>query len=223
MNKNFKKIIVVCGHYGSGKTNFAVNLALHLKTPENRVAVCDLDIVNPYFRAADAKKILEDKGIYCLIPEFANSNVDIPSVPGELNSFFMKDSPYDYAIIDVGGDEGAVVLGMYQPKIAERGYDMIYVVNQYRPLTADPSDAADLLRDIESVSRLKCTDIVNNSNLGAETERDDIIDSKNYADEVCAKTSLPLLCTSYIETDSVKIDDGERAYFRMTNVTKQIF
>jgi len=223
MNKNFKKVVIVCGHYGSGKTNFAVNLALHLKTAGNRVAVCDLDIVNPYFRAADAKKVLEDKDIFCLIPEFANSNVDIPSVPGELNSFFMEDSPYDYAIIDVGGDEGAVVLGMYQSRIIEQGYDMIYVVNQFRPLTADPSDAADLLHDIESVSRLKCTDVVNNSNLGVETTSEDVIDSDGYADEVCAKTYLPLLCTSYIATDSVKIDCADRDYFPMTNATKQIF
>lgn len=232
MNNNFalikslnqlKKIIIVCGHYGSGKTNIAVNLAIALKQIDenNKVAICDLDIVNPYFRTADAVKMLEDSGVHCVIPEYANSNVDIPSVPTELSSLLMKDSRFDYSIIDVGGDEGAVVLGRYNAAICEIGYDMIYVVNQYRPLTDNPEDAVDLMHDIEAVSRLKCSHIANNSNLGIETTAADVTDSFSYADKICEITSLPLIFTSHIGISD--INRSEYRFFDMKNATKQLF
>lgn len=221
LSEKLKKIIIVSGHYGSGKTNIAVNLAMLLKSEGKSVAICDLDIVNPYFRTADAVKMLENSGVYCVIPEYANSNVDIPSVPAELSSLLMKDSKFDYSIIDVGGDEGAVVLGMYNAVIPESGYDMIYVINKYRPLTDNTEDTVLLMRDIEAVSRLKCSYIANNSNLGNETTFEDIADSFGYAEEICDKTSLPLIFTSHIGIEEADNCDGD--VLNMINATKQIF
>lgn len=219
-----KRIKIVCGHYGSGKTNVCVNLAMEYKkaNPSKKVALADVDTVNPYFRAADAADCLEELGIHPIIPQFANTNVDIPSLPAELYSVFTKDSD-TVAFIDVGGDDGAVALGMYSHLIEECGYEMIYVISKYRPLTEDPEAAADLMRIIEEVSRLKCTGIVNNSSIGAETTKEDVLNSIEYARKVSELTSLPLLFTSYYEAlMDAPYKHGE-SFFPMKNVTKQIF
>ena len=71
-----KRITLLCGHYGSGKTNVAVNMALMLKQQYEKVTVADLDIVNPYFRTKDSSKIFDDAGIKLICSEFENSNVD---------------------------------------------------------------------------------------------------------------------------------------------------
>lgn len=222
--KQKNRIKIVCGHYGSGKTNVCVNLAMLYKNrfPDSKVALADVDTVNPYFRAADAAKELCEMGIHPIVPEFANTNVDIPSLPAELYTVFSSNSD-TVAFIDVGGDDGAVALGMYSDLINECGYEMLYVVSCYRPLIADPAAAADLMHIIEDASHLKCTALVNNSSIGAETTKDDIVSSLPYAKECAKACELPLLFTSYIPdiTGTIKIT-GENL-FPMKNVTKQIF
>ena len=141
------RVVVVCGHYGSGKTNVAVNLAVDAAEKGDTVYLADVDIVNPYFRAADAVSMLEDAGVTPLIPEFANSNVDIPALPPRLSSLISGGDGRIF--IDVGGDDGAVVLGRYASLIKDARYDMICVVNMYRPLTATPADAVADMREIE--------------------------------------------------------------------------
>ncbi len=222
--KQKNRIKIICGHYGSGKTNVCVNLAMLYKKryPETKIALADVDTVNPYFRAADAANELRDLGIHPIIPEFANTNVDIPSLPGELYSVFSPDSD-TVAFIDVGGDDGAVALGMYSDLIKECGYEMLYVVSRYRPLIADPAAAADLMNIIEEASHLKCTALVNNSSVGAETTKDDIIASLPYAEECAKACRLPLLFTSYIPDITGDIQIAGENLFPMKNVTKQIF
>lgn len=219
-----KPIKIVCGHYGSGKTNVCVNLAMLYKKrfPDSKVALADVDTVNPYFRAADAADELRSMGIRPIIPEFANTNVDIPSLPPELYGLFSKDTG-TVSFIDVGGDDGAAALGMYSELIEECGYEMIYVISKYRPLISEPDAAADLMHIIEDASHLKCTAVVNNSSIGAETTKEDVLSSLCYAHEVCEKCGLPLLFTSYCEefTGEIKLQ-GER-FFPIKNVTKQIF
>lgn len=223
MNSN-KRIKIVCGHYGSGKTNVCVNLALLYKSryPDSKVALADVDTVNPYFRAADNAKELEDAGIRPIIPEFANTNVDIPSLPAELYSLFSPDSD-TVSFIDVGGDDGAAALGMYSDLIKECGYEMIYVISKYRPLISDPEACADLMHIIEDASHLKCSTIVNNSSVGSETTVEDILSSLDYAHKVSELCGLPLLFTSYYKDLVGEIKaEGER-FFPMKNATKQIF
>ena len=220
------KIIIVVGHYGSGKTNVAVNLAIELKKRAKNVTLIDLDIVNPYFRAADAKNSLALKGIDSIIPEFANSNVDLPSLPAQINTVFdtLRDNPeYDgYYIFDVGGSDGAVALGMYNRQINECGYDMFCVINKYRPLTSTPEDTVEDMREIEQYSRLSVTGMINNSSVGVETDEKYITESIEYVEKTASLAGVPLLFTSYIP--SSKIDfSGKGKFFKMENATKQLF
>ena len=218
------KITIVCGHYGSGKTNVAVNLALQYKNMHSDVdvALADIDIVNPYFRAADARDELTAAGVRPIIPEFANSNVDIPSLPPELYSLFRKDTN-TVSFLDVGGDDGAVVLGMYADQIREIGYEMLYVVSCYRPLTEDPAEAANLMHVIEDASHLKCTGIVNNSSIGSDTKEEDVRASISYAHACAAACNIPLYFTSYYDSLLPELHIPGETLFPMKNVTKQMF
>ena len=222
--KDKRRIKIICGHYGSGKTNVSVNLAMLYKKryPEAKVALADIDTVNPYFRAADNARELSEMGITPIMPEFANTNVDIPSLPPELYSLFNKDSE-TISFIDVGGDDGAAALGMYSELIKECGYEMIYVISKYSPLISDPEAAADLMRMIEEVSHLKCTAVVNNSSIGVETTVDDVLGSLDYAKKVSSLCGLPLLFTSYCPEYTGEISAIGEKLFPIKNVTKQIF
>ena len=225
-------LIIICGHYGSGKTNIAVNLAvrLHGQYPEKKIYAADLDIVNPYFRTADAGDLLREEGIEPLIPEFANTNVDIPSLPPKLYQILEGKNEDEIAVIDVGGDDGSVALGMYRKLIQSHPYEMLYVINSCRPLTEDPEDCYGCMLEIEAASGLKCTGIVNNSNLGAETTADIIVDSVKYARRCAEACSLPLLCHTYRPEYAPDTPDrmkdagyGDEVLMEIRNVTKKLF
>ena len=197
--KNFKRITLLCGHYGSGKTNVAVNMALMLKKQRDRVAIADLDIVNPYFRTKDSSGEFEDNGIRLICSEFANSNVDIPALPQDM--YAITDDRELSVIIDVGGDDrGALALGRLAPQIIdENDYEMLMVINCYRPLTRDAESTIEVMREIEYASRMKFTGIVNNSNLGDATTPEDVLSSVSYANEVSKLSDLPIVCTTVEE------------------------
>lgn len=213
-----KKVIIISGHYGSGKTNIAVALALKLRAEGKKVALVDLDIVNPYFRAADNQKELTAAGVRCILPQFANTNVDVPTLPPQIHSVFSSD---ETVIFDVGGDkDGAVALGVYRHAIEKAGYEMIAVVNMYRPLTANADDTLDNLREIEDNCSLSFTGFINNSNLGEETTEKDIEASLGYAKEITEKSSLPLLFTSHVHTLTPKCDTP---VFVISDTTKKLY
>jgi hypothetical protein len=191
----YKRITILCGHYGSGKTNAAVNMAYDLKNQYDKVLIADLDIVNPYFRTKDSKDDLESKGITLISSEYAGTNVDIPAMPQQMYSIIDN---RDYkAIIDVGGDDrGALALGRIMPSIKEENdYEMLFVINCYRPLTRDAESTLEVMREIEDACKCKFTAIVNNSNLGNETTAEDVLKSVDYANEVSRITGLPIKCT----------------------------
>lgn len=211
------RVIIVTGHYGSGKTNVALNLAYALRERGEKVTVVDFDIVNPYFRAADDIKTMEKLGITAVIPEYANTNVDVPSLPPDIFAVFESDG---YVIFDVGGDDdGAAALGMYRAYFQRKGYELLYVINKYRPLTEQSSDALELLRDIERSSRLKCTAIVNNSNIGEATEKASLYDSQYFARKISGDSGLPIAFSASFEREDLKKPDGELLI--MKNVTKR--
>jgi len=191
---NQKKLILITGHYGSGKTNFAVNLALKEAKNGKRCTVIDLDIVNPYFRTADFEDLFRENGITLRAPLYANSNLDIPALNIDLRSITDE---ADCVIIDVGGDdEGAKALGRFADEISSVGYEMLYVINKYRYLTKEPEEALELMYDIERASGLRCTGIVNNSNLGAETTKGTVRAGLEYAKSVAEAAGLPLFATA---------------------------
>ncbi len=191
-----KRITLFAGHYGSGKTNIAVNYASSLRSQGNDVVIADLDIVNPYFRTKDSQKELEAAGIRLISSKYANSNVDLPALPSEIYGIF--EDKRSYAVLDVGGDDrGALALGRYTPQIkAEGDYEMLLVINCYRPLTRTADDCIEIMHEVEAAGGLRFTGIVNNSNLGAETAAEDVLASVGYAKEVSEKTGLPLRFTS---------------------------
>ena len=191
----FKRITIISGHYGSGKTNIAVNLASELKKQQDNVAICDIDIVNPYYRTKDSEEELKSQQIRLICSKYANSNVDVPALPQEI--YAVTDDKSLYSILDVGGDErGALALGRLAPKIVEEDYDMFYVINKYRPLTNDIEGAIEVFNEIESACKIKFTAIINNSNLGEETTKEDVLSSINFANELAKAVNLPLLFTT---------------------------
>ena len=192
----FKRVTLLAGHYGSGKTNIAVNLAMLLRQQRARVAIADLDIVNPYFRTKDSQRDLEQAGIRFICSEYANSNVDIPALPQTL--YAITDDRALSCVLDIGGDDrGALALGRLAPALAEENdFEMLFVVNFYRPLTSTADDALEVLREIEAAGHLPFTGIVNNSNLGDETTPDTVLRTAERTAQLCEKSGLPLRFTS---------------------------
>ena len=195
-----KRITLFAGHYGSGKTNIAVNWAKKLRAEKPMVLLADLDIVNPYYRAKDSRDELEAAGIRVISSFFANSNVDLPALPQEM--YAITDDKRYTCVLDVGGDDrGALALGRLTPGIlAEDDYEMLLVVNRFRPLTRDAESTLEVVREIEAACRIPFTGIVNNSNLGADTTAEDVLGSIPYAEAVQRKTGLPIRMTTVEKT-----------------------
>ena len=191
-----KRVTLFCGHYGSGKTNIAVNYALELRSRGLEVTLADLDIVNPYFRSKDSTAELEKAGVKVIALPFANSSVDLPALPSSAYSLVQDRS--HYAVLDIGGDDrGAYALGRFVPYILEENdYEMIYVVNFYRPLTETVDQALEVMGEIEAACGLKFTSVINNSNLGAETTEETIRATSDKVSELCRRSSLPLFATT---------------------------
>lgn len=187
-----KRLTIFAGHYGSGKTNIAVNYAVRLAKEGKKVCIADLDIVNPYFRTKDSEEELNEYGIHLISPQYANTNVDLPALPAE--SYRLVQDKSVYGVMDIGGDDrGAYALGRYAGAIkSEDNYRMAFVVNFFRPLTPSARDAVLIMREIEHAAGISFNCIVNNSNLGTLTTKQNIIDSLSLTEELCRMTGLPL-------------------------------
>ena len=191
-----KRITLFAGHYGSGKTNIAVNYALWLKSKGLDVMIADLDIVNPYFRTKDSADELKDAGIELISPAFANSNVDLPALPQE--TYKLVQDRTKYAVMDIGGDDrGAYALGRYTPYILEENnYEMVFVANFFRPLTKTAEEALEVMREIEVAGGLPFTAIVNNSNVGADTTAEDVLSTVDTVKRLSDISGLPVIMTT---------------------------
>jgi hypothetical protein len=184
-------LTIICGHYGSGKTNLAINMAIGWAREGRKVTLADMDIVNPYFTSSEYSDILRRNDVTVISPAFAATNAEVPALPASMHSLF--DTEYD-VIIDAGGDDaGAKVLGRFSDRIRAKDHEMIYVTNMYRPFTAKAEDSVNIMRDIEAACRLKVSSVVNNSHLKDLTEASTIIDSLEYAKEVARSAGVPLL------------------------------
>ena len=219
-----KRLTLFAGHYGSGKTNIAVNYAMRLADEGKKVCIADLDIVNPYFRTKDSEQELKEKGITLISPRYANSNVDLPALPAE--SYRLVQDKSVFGVVDIGGDDrGAYALGRFADAIKSEGnYRMAFVLNRYRPLTSTVADALEIMREIETACGVKFNCIVNNSNIGAETTKENVLESVAFAEEVSLATGLPI----WIHTAEKSIAEGiseipimpltlQRKYFDLPN------
>ena len=201
-----KRLTLFAGHYGSGKTNIAVNYALHLAAEGKKVCIADLDIVNPYFRTKDSAAVLEAAGVHLISPQFANTNVDLPALPAE--AYRLVTDRETYGIMDIGGDDrGAYALGRFVPSILEENdYRMIFVANASRPLTRTAEDAMEVMGEIEAACGLKFTDLINNTNLGSETTAETVLAAENYMQELSRLSGLPIFATTATEEVAAELN-----------------
>ena len=201
-----KPVTVVCGHYGVGKTNLSLNLAIDAAQAGSQVTLIDLDVVNPYFRSSEYAELLEAHAVRLISPVFAQagSNLDVPSLTGailpavEAAQETMHESkqtsfPSKLVIIDAGGDDaGSTALGRFAHAIKQAPYAMLYVVNHYRNLTQNAAEAVALLPEIEEKAHLRATALINNSHLKGETKAHHIEAAWDFGFEVAEKTHLPM-------------------------------
>ena len=186
-----KRLNIFCGHYGSGKTEVSLNYAIKLAKQGKKVSIVDMDIVNPYFRTADARKILSEYGIEMIASEFANSNLDIPTIPQEVKKVFFDTDRV--ILFDVGGDDdGAFALGQFNSFFQKEEYKMTLVVNTKRPLTGEMTELYDMAKRIEFASRLKFTDIANNTNIGKLTDSKTLMSDYSEIASLSEKLGIPV-------------------------------
>jgi len=193
-----KRINIFTGHFGSGKTEVAVNYAVKLAGMGKKTAIVDFDIVNPYFRTTDAKPELESHGIKVITPLYANTNVDVPALPPEINTLF-ENREYT-AVFDVGGDDlGARAVSRFRDRIVHEDYEMFFVINARRPMTDSASKMKDMIRSIEDSARLNVTSLVNNTNLLEYTTENDILEGQKLIEAVGKELNLPVAFISVIK------------------------
>ena len=203
-----KRLTLFAGHYGSGKTNIALNYAFNLRKQGFDTVIADIDTVNPYFRTKDSAAELKEAGIELIASEFAGSNVDLPALPAAMYDIIFQSNKY--AVIDIGGDDrGAFALGRYTPEILrENNYNMLMVINMYRPLTSTPEDTIEILKEIEAASGIPFNGLVNNSNLGPSTDVETIAASLPYAEKVSELSGLPIVATGCPDNDAFSSFSG---------------
>ena len=193
-----KPVTLVVGHYGVGKTNFSVNLAIDLVEAGKHVTLVDIDIVNPYFRATEQRRVLEEHGVELVAPVFAEagSSLDVPSLTGKITPAIQQAQGDRYVVIDVGGDDaGSIAVGRYARTIMQREHAVLCVLNKYRNLVQDPADAVENMREIEQASRMNVSALVSNAHLKGDTTPEVVREGQAYAREIAHMTGLPLVAT----------------------------
>lgn len=218
-NLDIKRITCVTGHFGSGKTEFAINYALELKKLGKDVVIIDFDIVNPYFRTKDAENVLKSEGIKVISPEFANLNIESPSLPPDIYSAFSDDSKH--IIFDVGGDDdGATPLGVYYEYFKDIDYDLFFVLNERRLMTQTVEDALDIFNKIKHASRLNPTGIISNAHLMSYTDNNIIIKGSMFAQEFSKNVGLPIKYITVTDQMFKKINSNTKI---SKNIKEKLF
>lgn len=189
---NYKRLTVVLGHYGTGKTEIAINYARYIRECGYDVEIVDLDIVNPYFRSREVRKeLLSTWGIKVTGIDEKYMNADVPALSRDIYGALKNKAKY--AVFDVGGDDaGAIAFGQYHNIMAEQDADILFVVNINRPLTRDAKSVIEYIRLVENAARVKVTHIVNNTHLSYETTVNDVIKGQNVVEEVSRITGIPV-------------------------------
>ncbi len=206
-------LYVFTGHFGSGKTEAAVNFAMDLKRrkPYANVALIDMDIINPFFRSADAREDLEKLGIQVETMLFANTNVDVPALTGRMGQVISDKETY--VILDVGGDDlGARACGYYAGNIGSRDHTIFFVLNPFRPFTANVPDTLKIFREIEDATLLKINGIFGNSNLLQYTDSSVITAGELKIREFAREVNLPVLCHGVLSKNCEAVAAAKAIY-----------
>lgn len=203
-----KRLVIVIGHYGSGKTEFSVNYAVKMKEIFENVNIADLDIVNPYFRSREKRDFFEKIGIKVFDSSIKNTAVDIPALPAQLMGVILN--PNEKSVLDVGGDPvGARVLARYSEQIKNVEYDMFFVINGNRPETNTAEGALKYLRMIEATSRLKVTGLINNTHMLKDTSAEDVEFGHELTKKVSWETDIPIRYEAVIKETAEKIKNED--------------
>ncbi|WP_350344693.1 ATP-binding protein [Proteinivorax tanatarense] len=201
------KVYIFCGEYGSGKTQVSVNYSIHLAKNFD-VSIVDLDIVNPYFRARDNTKKLENKGVKVIFNKHL-AQADLPALPPEVVSSFNKED--SISVFDVGGDDGSVVLGRYSNNLKNIEYELFMVVNGNRPFTSTVEGITELKERIEKLSKLKVTALINNTNVGELTEPEQIIEGEKLTYKAAEEIGVPVAFTAVRGDLVTKVEENLKA------------
>ena len=218
-------VLVITGHYGVGKTNLALNLALDAAARGLEVTVVDLDVVNPFFRSSDYRALLDEAGVRTIAPVFAGTNLDGPSLSGTILPAIEQARAGEgrLLIVDAGGDDvGATALGRFARAVAAGPYEMLYVVNRSRNLTQEPAEAVEVLREIEAKSHLRATCVVNNTHLQRDTDAQVVEQGVPFAQAVAQAAGLPLACTTVPAAAARQVADRETTH-RAPNEDRQTY
>ena len=203
-----KRLVIVIGHYGSGKTEFSVNYAVKMKEMFENVSIADLDIVNPYFRSREKRDFFEKIGIKLYDSSIRNTAVDLPALPAELMGVILNEN--EKSILDVGGDPvGARVLARYAEQIKNTPYDMLYVINGNRPETNTVEGVLKYMKLIEATSKLKITGLINNTHMLKDTKVEDVEFGHELTKKVSWETNIPIRYEAVINETAVKIKNHE--------------
>ncbi len=214
MNILSKRIKIFVGSFGSGKTEIAINYSIYCRKNHSQVAIVDLDIVNPYFRTREVKDTLNLKGIKVIAPEGKLTYADLPLISPEIKGL-IQDSDY-HLILDVGGDDvGTVVLGNFKSFIKDLDYEMLLVVNSYRPFTQNMTQIKQMAQEIENSSRLKISGIMSNPNLLMETDEEIIKQGHILIRKAAQKLKLPIkfICIDERFSQKIKQENFEEPIF----------
>lgn len=216
-----KRLNIFTGHFGSGKTEVAVNFALKLAEANYKTAIVDFDIINPYFRTADAKEELEKNNIWVILPMYANTNVDVPALPPEVYSLFQK-KEYK-AILDVGGDDlGAKAVSRFKEEIISDDYEMFFVINTKRIMTDTLDKIIDMIALIEDGANIKVTKLINNANLLEETTPEIILEGNELISQVSDKLGIPIAITAGMEEAICGLSRQQLSGSEILTMKKQI-
>lgn len=182
------RIVAVTGHYGSGKTEFSVNLALRRAAVGEKVILADLDIVNPYFRSREKRSLLEAAGVTVIGSSTgSDTGVDVPALSPAVYGALQDRNAR--TILDVGGDApGARLLGRYRRYFTEEEHELLIVVNTSRPETRDADGVLEHIAAIEDASGLKATGLINNTHMVEFTQ----VYHLEQGDEVCRRVGAEL-------------------------------
>lgn len=195
-----RRLKIIIGAYGSGKSEISVNLALEMRktAPEDKILLADLDIVNPFYRSADAAGVLEENNIRLISPMYANSNVDAPVLSGEVYVIFDDDSYR--GVFDIGGEDmGATILGSMRSRLDNTGAELLMAVNTRRPFTSTADEIIIMASELQEASKMKITGLINNTNILELTTAEDVIEGEKILLEVSQKTGIPLVLTTVME------------------------
>ncbi len=208
---NDRRITIFTGNLGSGKTEIAVNYALNLKSTGRRTAIVDLDIVNPYFRTRLVRDALTARGLDVVCPAGPLANADVPALPPAIKG--VIENIEISGVFDVGGDDvGATALGRFRDMLLENTYNMYFVVNACRPFTGKPEGVIKMLRSVENACGLKVTGLVNNTNLGGETDIDTVLAGHGMVKETARQIGVPVAFVGalnrLVEELSSRLKDG---------------